>query len=65
MKRYKVYDLYDYKETIGYADNMQEVKALARQRFNDTDGEGRIYYAELNSVSQKYKFTSCTFLETI
>ena len=47
MKRkYKVYDLYDYKETLGYVDNMREVRRLAAQQYDDTDGECCIYYAE-------------------
>lgn len=55
-KKYKVYDLYEYKETIGYADTMPEVKAIARERDNDTDGECAIYYAELNEDAGKYMF---------
>lgn len=64
MKKYKVFDLYEYKECIGYADNIQEVKKLAKERYNDTDGECSIYYAELNPVTQKYKVTNAKFLAT-
>lgn len=63
MKKYKVYDLYDYKEVLGYADTMQEVKRLARERMDDTDGECCIYYAELNKDTQKYNFSQRKFLE--
>lgn len=65
MKRYKVYDLYDGKQTIGYADTMQEIKRLARQQYDDTDGECAIYYAELNPETLKYKLTERKFLATI
>ena len=63
MKKYKIYDLYDYKEVIGYADTMQEVKRLAMRRIIDTDGECSIYYVELNQETQKYNFSQRKFLE--
>lgn len=62
-KKYRVYDLYDYKEILGYADTMKEVKRLAEERYNDTDGECDIWYAELNEETQKYKFSSAIHLE--
>lgn len=64
MKKFKVYDLYDGKETLGYVDSMAEIRALARQRVNDTDGECAIFYAELNPETNKYKFSSCVFLKS-
>ena len=63
MKKYKVYDLYVYKEVLGYVDTMQEVKRLARERMVDTEGECSIYYVELNKDTQKYKFSQRKFLE--
>ena len=58
MKKFKVYDLYDGKETLGYADSMQEVREIGRKRFDDTDGECLLCYAELNPETNKYKFSS-------
>ena len=56
MKKFKVYDLYEGKDTIGYADTMADVKKIARQRADDTDGECSVFYAELDPETQKYKF---------
>lgn len=68
MKKYKVYDLYECefgaREVLGYADNMKEIKRLAKERYNDTDGECDIWYAELNIETQKYKFSNAKHLET-
>lgn len=64
MKKYKVYDLYEGKLTLGYADNMQEVRKLAREQYEATDGECSVYYAELNPETNKYKFSEARFLET-
>lgn len=38
MKKYKVYDLYEGKDVVGYADTLNEVKRLAREWFRDTVG---------------------------
>lgn len=65
MKRYRVYDLYEGKQIIGYADTLQEIKRLARQQYDDTDGECAIYYAEFNQETLKYKFTERKFLASI
>ena len=65
MKKYKVYDLCEWKEVIGFADTLREVRQIARERYNDTDGECAIYYAELNPETLKYKFTERKFLATI
>ena len=64
MKKYKVYDLYEGKITLGYADNISEVKKLARAEYNDTDGECSIFYAELNPETNKYKFSEAKLLAT-
>lgn len=56
MKKFKVYDLYDGEmaETLGYADNLKEVKKLAKERYKDTDGECFVIYAELVPEINKY-----------
>lgn len=64
MKKFKVYDLYDGKEVLGYVDTLKEVKALARERYEDTDGECEIYYAQLNPETNKYGFSSAKFLKS-
>lgn len=58
MKKYKVYDLYDGKKCIGYADTIKEVKKLAKEYYEETDGKCQIYYAELNRETNKYKLFS-------
>ena len=65
MKKYKVYDLYEGKECIGYADTLKEVKKLAREQYNETDGECSIYYVELNQKTNKYKFSECKFIAVL
>ena len=57
MKKYKIYDLYEGKETIGYADTIEEMKKLSREWHKDTDGECIIVYAELNEETLKYRFS--------
>lgn len=64
MKKYKVYDLYEYKETLGYADNIRGIKKLAKERYNDTDGECDIWYVQLDIEKQKYNFSNLMHLET-
>ena len=54
MKKFKVYDMYDVPVCIGYADTYQEVRKIAKQQYDDTDGECMICYEKLNPVSQKY-----------
>ena len=62
MKKYKVYDLYEGKDTIGYADTMGEVKKIVRRRIDDTDGECECVYAEINPITSKYKFSECKLI---
>nr|DAK69979.1 MAG TPA: hypothetical protein [Caudoviricetes sp.] len=57
MKKYKVYDLYEGKDVIGYGDTLNEVKRLAREQYRDTDGECCMVYAELNPKTGKYRFS--------
>lgn len=64
MKKFKVYDLYDGKETLGYVDTLKEIKALAKERYEETDGECAIFYAELNKETNKYKFSSAKHLKS-
>lgn len=56
--KYKAVDIYDVegREVIGYADNLNTVKKLARERITDTDGECLIEVRILNPETQKYKF---------
>lgn len=40
MKRYKLYDMYDYKYLVGEYDTLSEVKHVAKQwDIEETDGE--------------------------
>lgn len=55
--KYRVYDIYEEKEAIGYADNIQGVRKIKRERIEDTDGECCVVYAELNPENGKYKFS--------
>lgn len=57
-KKYKVYDIYEGNDTVGYADTIEEVKKLARRWYDDVDGECCIVYVELNKESGKYKFSN-------
>lgn len=57
MKKYKVYDIYEGKETLGYADTMGEVKLMARDQAEATDGECCVVYAELNPDTGRYRFS--------
>lgn len=57
MEKYKVYDVYEGKDVLGYADTMEEVRNLARIQDRDTDGECIPVYAELNPETGKYKFS--------
>ena len=65
MKKYKVYDLYEGKECIGYADTLSEVKKIARIQYDETDGECAIYYVKLNRDTGEYDFAKRQFLSVI
>lgn len=54
MKKFKVYDLYEGVDCIGYADTYAEVRKIARQQYDETDGECMICYVKLDPVTQKY-----------
>lgn len=56
-KKYKVYDLYEGKDILGYANTMEGVRNLARIQDRDTDGKCIPVYAELNPETGKYKFS--------
>ena len=57
MKKYKVYDLYEGKMSLGYADTMSEVRNIVREQAEETDNECYCVYAELNPETNKYKFS--------
>ena len=57
MFKYKVYDIYEGKEVVGYADTLEDCRKLAKEWSRETDGECCIVYAELNEETQKYKFS--------
>lgn len=57
MKKYRVYDIYEGKDVLGYADTLTEVKRIAREQIEDTDGECMVVYAELNPETGKYRFS--------
>ena len=65
MKKFKVYDLYEGKDVLGYADTLSEVKKIARTQSEATDGECAIFYAELNTETNKYMFSKVKFLEVL
>lgn len=63
MKKYKVYDIYEGKDVLGYADTMEEVILLAHRQEQDTEGECLPVYAELNPETGKYKFSQYKAVE--
>lgn len=63
MKKYKVVDLEDGKETVGYADTMEEIKGLAQYWIENVAEEAAIFYYPLNEITGKYKFSERKFLE--
>lgn len=65
MKRFKVYDLYEANDCIGYADTLAEVKKIAREQYDETDGECDIFYAELNQATNKYDVANGRFIPVI
>lgn len=64
MKKYKIVDLYDGKETLGYADTIVEIKKIAKKQYIETDGECLICYYPLNDKTEKYMFKERIFLES-
>lgn len=63
-KKYKVVDLLESKETIGYADTIAEIKRLAKYWIENVAEEAAIFYYPLNKVTGKYIFSDRVFLET-
>ena len=55
---YAVYDEWEGKEFLGTADNMREVRDLAMERYNDTDGECQIWYYKEGEKNSGY-FLDC------
>lgn len=64
LKKYKVVDLGEGKETIGYADTIDEIKRLAKQWIDNVTEEAAVFYYPLNEETGKYKFSERKFLET-
>ena len=52
----KVYDYYDFKEFLGTAKSIKEAKKIAKQRYDETDGECEIYivFKENNKIICKF-----------
>lgn len=46
--KYKVYDVYDYRELLGIVDTMDDVNRLTNERISCTDGECYIIIEEVN-----------------
>ena len=65
MKRFKVYDLYEGNDCIGYADTLREVKKIARIQYDETDGECDIFFVELDQETQHYDFSKGRFIPVI
>lgn len=63
MKKYKVVDLREFKETIGYANNLREIKKLAKEQYEETDGACSIFYYPMNKQTNRYEFSKRKFLE--
>lgn len=64
-KKFKVYDLTDGKDVLGYADNMQGVKKLGKEQYEATDGDCQIHYIKLDKETNKYKWSQMEFLESL
>lgn len=62
-KKYKVVDLLEGKETIGYANTMDEVRKLAKCWLANITEEAAIFYYPLNGKTEKYEFSKRKFLE--
>lgn len=56
LPRYKLFDVYDYRELLGRYETMDAVRSSARQRIEDTDGECSLL---LFSMSKDGKYTLC------
>lgn len=63
-KKFKVVDLYEGKEVIGYADDMAEIKKLARHWLTEVAEEAAIYYYPLDERLGKYDTSKAKFLKT-
>ncbi len=64
LKKYKVVDLGEGKETIGYADIIDEIKRLAKQWIDNVTDEAAVFYYPLNEETGKHRFSERKFLET-
>lgn len=64
MKKFKVVDLKEYYEVLGYADTMVEVEQLAEEQIEATDGDCAVYYIPKN-VDDKYNLIDRIFVESV
>lgn len=55
IKKYEVFDMYEGYYLIGYCNTIQEIQRLAKDFYNDTDGECSVQYMEFNFKSMKYE----------
>lgn len=53
-KKYKVVDLYDGIDVVGYANDRTTAKKLARMQAADTDGECYVVILVYDEQEQKY-----------
>lgn len=56
MKEFKVVDVYDGRDLLGYCDSIREVYQLARKRIEDTDSEFLIELRVLVPEKNQYAF---------
>lgn len=52
--KYKIVDIYEGLQTVGYAQTISEARQIAKQWDEDTDGENYLMYYPLNPVTGKY-----------
>ena len=53
----------EHKETIGYANTIDEIKKIAKGRYEDTDGYCSVFYYPLNKETNKYDLIKENFLK--
>jgi len=56
MAKFKVIDILEGRDTLGYCNNMVQVNKLVVERIEDTDGECLIELRELNTETHKYRY---------
>lgn len=63
-KKYKVVDLTEGRNFVGYADTLKEVKKLAKHWCEEVAEDAAIFYYPLNEETGKYEFSKKIFLES-